>query len=47
MSDDPSQASPTPDSPEIPSPAPWQELARTELQQQRTAILEEIRQQMG
>ena len=44
MSDDPSQASPTPDSPEIPSPAPWQELALTELQQQRTALLEEIRQ---
>ena len=44
MSDDPSQASPTPDSPEIPSPAPWQELALTELQQQRTAIVEEIRQ---
>ena len=44
MSDDPSQASPTPDSPQIPSPAPWQELALTELQQQRTALLEEIRQ---
>ena len=44
MSDDPSQASPTPESPEIPSPAPWQELALTELQQQRTALLEEIRQ---
>ena len=44
MSDDPSQASPTPDSPEIPSPAPWQDLALTELQQQRTALLEEIRQ---
>jgi len=44
MSDDPSQASPTPDSPEIASPAPWQELALTELQQQRTALLEEIRQ---
>ena len=44
MSDDPSPASPTPDSPEIPSPAPWQELALTELQQQRTALLEEIRQ---
>ncbi len=44
MSDDPSQASPTPDSPEIPSPASWQELALTELQQQRTALLEEIRQ---
>lgn len=44
MSDDPSQASPTPDSPEIPSQAPWQELALTELQQQRTAIVEEIRQ---
>jgi hypothetical protein len=44
MSDDPSQASPTPDNPEIPSPAPWQELALTELQQQRTALLEEIRQ---
>ena len=44
MSDDPSQASPTPASPEIPSPAPWQELALTELQQQRTALLEEIRQ---
>jgi hypothetical protein len=44
MSDDPSQASPTPDSPEITSPAPWQELALTELQQQRTALLEEIRQ---
>ncbi|MCT0216938.1 DUF3086 domain-containing protein [Synechococcus sp. CS-1330] len=44
MSDDPSQASPTPDSPEMPSAAPWQELALTELQQQRTALLEEIRQ---
>ena len=44
MSDDPSQASPTPDSPEPPSAAPWQELALTELQQQRTALLEEIRQ---
>ena len=44
MSDDPSQASPTPEIPEIPSPAPWQELALTELQQQRTALLEEIRQ---
>ena len=44
MSDDPSQASPTPASPEMPSPAPWQELALTELQQQRTALLEEIRQ---
>ena len=44
MSDDPSQASPTPASPEPPSPAPWQELALTELQQQRTALLEEIRQ---
>ena len=44
MSDDPSQASPTPDSPEIPSPAPWQELVLTELQQQRTALLDEIRQ---
>ena len=44
MSDDPSQASPTPDSPKIPSPAPWQELALTELQQQRIALLEEIRQ---
>ena len=44
MSDDPSQASPTPVSPEIPSAAPWQELALTELQQQRTALLEEIRQ---
>nr|WP_255017244.1 MULTISPECIES: DUF3086 domain-containing protein [unclassified Cyanobium] len=28
----------------MPSPAPWQELALTELQQQRTALLEEIRQ---
>ena len=44
MSDDPSQASPTPDSQEMPSAAPWQELALTELQQQRTALLEEIRQ---
>ena len=44
MSDDPSQASPTPASPEPPSAAPWQELALTELQQQRTALLEEIRQ---
>jgi len=44
MSDDPSQASPTPDGPEMPSAAPWQELALTELQQQRTALLEEIRQ---
>lgn len=44
MSDDPSQASPTPASLEIPSAAPWQELALTELQQQRTALLEEIRQ---
>lgn len=44
MSDDPSQASPIPDSPETPAPAPWQELALTELQQQRTALLEEIRQ---
>ena len=44
MSDDPSQASPNPVSPEPPSPAPWQELALTELQQQRTALLEEIRQ---
>ena len=44
MSDDPSQASPTPASPEMPSPAPWQELALTELQQQRSALLEEIRQ---
>ncbi|MCP9803851.1 DUF3086 domain-containing protein [Cyanobium sp. T1G-Tous] len=44
MSDDPSQASPTPERPEMPSPAPWQELALTELQQQRTALLEEIRQ---
>ena len=44
MSDDPSQASPTPASPELPSAAPWQELALTELQQQRTALLEEIRQ---
>lgn len=44
MSDDPSQASPTPDSPVTPAPAPWQELALTELQQQRTALLEEIRQ---
>ena len=44
MSDDPSQASPPPASPEMPSPAPWQELALTELQQQRTALLEEIRQ---
>ena len=44
MSDDPSQASPTPASPETPSAAPWQELALTELQQQRTALLEEIRQ---
>ncbi|MCP9776834.1 DUF3086 domain-containing protein [Cyanobium sp. Tous-M-B4] len=43
MSDDPSQASPTPASPEPPSAAPWQELALTELQQQRTALLEEIR----
>ena len=44
MSDDPSQASPTPASPEPPSAAPWQELALTELQQQRAALLEEIRQ---
>ena len=44
MSDDPSQASPTPASPEPPSAAPWQELALTELQQQRSALLEEIRQ---
>ncbi len=44
MSDDPSQASPTPDSQEMPSAAPWQELALTELQQQRTDLLEEIRQ---
>ena len=44
MSDDPSQASPTPASPKPPSAAPWQELALTELQQQRTALLEEIRQ---
>ena len=44
MSDDPSQASPTPASPEPPSAAPWQELALTELKQQRTALLEEIRQ---
>ena len=44
MSDDPSQASPTPASPDIPSAAPWQDLALTELQQQRTALLEEIRQ---
>ena len=44
MSDDPSQASPTPASPEPLSAAPWQELALTELQQQRTALLEEIRQ---
>ena len=44
MSDDPRQASPTPASPEPPSAATWQELALTELQQQRTALLEEIRQ---
>lgn len=44
MSDDPSRASPTPASPEPPSAAPWQELALTELQQQRTTLLEEIRQ---
>ena len=44
MSDDPCQASPIPDSPEPPLSAPWQELALTELRQQRTALFEEIRQ---
>ena len=44
MSDDSSQASPIPESPEPRSSAPWQELALTELQLQRTTLLEEIRQ---
>jgi len=44
MSDDPSQAPPISGSPDISSPLAWQELALTELQQQRAALLEEIRQ---
>ena len=44
MSDDPSRAAPISGSPDSSSPLPWQELALTELQQQRAALLEEIRQ---
>jgi hypothetical protein len=55
MSDDPSQASPSPDqpgpeatSPESPGPEPaWQALALSELRQQREALQEEIRQLEG
>ena len=50
MSDDPSQASPSPDQPSTEAPSPeaaWQALALSELRQQRQALQEEIRQLEG